>query len=357
MTRSRKAAAAAAGLFALLATAACGNDGSSGSSGSAGGNSGPVNVSTWGGVWTDAEKEFLGDPFTKDTGIKVNYQVSGNSPMAPALLQGQSGNVDLDVIFAENAEVLRAKNLLATFPDDLMAALEEHARPDAYSDDLVNMGTTATIIACNPEVMAKCPTNPEEFWDTENFPGPRAILNMSYAAMAFALQADGVPQDEVFPMDIDRAIAKLEEIKPSVKVWPSSGSEQQQVLIDNEVGAALMWNGRAFVVKRDNIPDLEMYWAGSVRSDADGLVVMADAPHKEAAFDYIQWIVEHSENQAKWTEALTYPTPSKELFDLVPAEIAEALPGSHEENMPLDEKWINDNTPQLQKAWQAFLAG
>jgi putative spermidine/putrescine transport system substrate-binding protein len=238
-----------------------------------------------------------------------------------------------------------------------MESLEEYARPDSYSDTLVNMGTTATLIACNPDVMDKCPTNPEEFWDVENFPGPRAIVNQSYGAMAFALQADGVPQDEIYPMDIDRAIEKLEEIKPSVKVWPSSGAEQQQVLIDKEVGAAIMWNGRAFVVKRDNIPNLEMHWDGSIRSDADGLVVMKDAPNKEAAFEYIKWIVEHPENQAKWTEALTYPTPAKDLYDLLPAEIAAALPGEHEENMPQDDQWIVENTTELQKAWQSFLAG
>ncbi len=353
MIRWRKAAVASAGAVAVLAAAGCGGDSAESSADA----SGTVNVSTWGGVWTDAEKEFLGDPFTEDTGIKVNYQVSGNSPMAPALLQAQSGNVDLDVIFAENAEVLAAEDLLAEFPDDLMESLEEYARPDSYSDTLVNMGTTATLIACNPDVMDKCPTNPEEFWDVENFPGPRAIVNQSYGAMAFALQADGVPQDEIYPMDIDRAIEKLEEIKPSVKVWPSSGAEQQQVLIDKEVGAAIMWNGRAFVVKRDNIPNLEMHWDGSIRSDADGLVVMKDAPNKEAAFEYIKWIVEHPENQAKWTEALTYPTPAKDLYDLLPAEIAAALPGEHEENMPQDDQWIVENTTELQKAWQSFLAG
>jgi putative spermidine/putrescine transport system substrate-binding protein len=354
MMRSRKVVVAAVGALTCLAVVGCGAESSAGSDGKA---SGTINVSTWGGVWTDAEKEFLGDPFTEETGIKVNYQVSGNSPMAPALLQAQSGNMSLDVVFAENAEVLRSKDLLAEFPEDLMASLEKHARPDAFKNYLVNMGTTATIIACNPSVMEKCPTNPEEFWDVKNFPGPRAILNQSYSAMAFALQADGVAQDEVFPMDIDRAVAKLEEIRPAVKVWPSSGSEQQQVLIDKEVGAAIMWNGRAFVVQRDNIPELQMHWSGSIRSDADGLVVMADAPNQAAAFEYIKWIVEHPKNQAQWTEALSYPTPANTLYDLLSDDIADALPGSHKENMAEDDKWINENTAALQKAWQAFLAG
>jgi putative spermidine/putrescine transport system substrate-binding protein len=276
--------------------------------------------------------------------------------MAPALLQAQSGNVKLDVVDAENAEVLRSKNLLADFPADLQKTLAETSRPGTFKPYVVNFGSTATVIACNPKVMKKCPTTPAEFWDVENFPGPRAIVNQSYVAMQFALEADGVSPDQVFPMDMDRAVAKLKEIKPHVKVWPSSGAEQQQVLIDKEVGAAIMWNGRAFVVQRDNIPELKLFWDGSVVSGSDGLVVLKDAPNQDAAYAYLKWIAEHAQNQANWTKALTYPTPTKELLNLVPKEIADALPAAHEVNKQ-DDKWISDNTTQLQKAWQGFLAG
>jgi len=334
--------------------AACGSGSSAGGSTEAGTT---ITVSTWGGVWTDAEKKYFGDPFTKETGIKVNYQVSGNSPMAPALLQAQSGKVSTDVVFAENAQVLLAKNLLAKFPPSLMDALKKQARSDAFTDYQVKIGTTATIIACNPAVMKKCPKTPQEFWDVKNFPGPRAIVNQSYTAILFALEADGVAPADVYPEDIDRGIKKLEEIKPYVKVFPSSGAEQQQVLIDKEVGAAIMWNGRAFVVKRDNIPDLQMSWEGSTRSDADGMVVMKDAPHRDAAFKYIQWVVDHPKNQAKWSGALTYPTPTKQLLDLLPKNVADALPTAHKETLPEDDKWIEEHTTDLQQAWQKFLAG
>jgi putative spermidine/putrescine transport system substrate-binding protein len=353
-----RSALCVAGVGLAIGVWGCGSDDGGGGAASSGGGkpSGTINVSTWGGVWTDAEKKEFADPFTKDTGVKVNYQVSGSSPMAPALLQAQSGNVKLDVVDAENAEVLRSKNLLADFPADLQKTLQETSRPGTYKPYVVNLGSTATMIACNPKVMKKCPTTPAEFWDVKNFPGPRAIANQSYTAMQFALEADGVPADQVFPMDMDRAIKKLQEIKPHVKVWPSSGAEQQQVLIDKEVGAAIMWNGRAFVVQRDNIPELKLFWDGSVVSGSDGLVVMKDAPNKAGAFAYIKWIAEHPQNQASWTKALTYPTPTKELLDLVPKDIADALPAAHDVSKQ-DDKWISDNTTQLQKAWQGFLAG
>jgi spermidine/putrescine-binding protein len=239
-----------------------------------------------------------------------------------------------------------------------MKLLEETASPDGYKEDLIAFGNTANVIVCNPKVMKKCPTTAAEFWDVENFPGRRAIMDQAEAAMAFALQADGVSKDEVYPFDIDRAIAKLKEIKPHIRVWPSSGDEQQKALISKEVGAAIMWNGRAWGVKRDNIPDLEMHWDGAQVSYGSGLVVMKDAPHKDAAFEYIRWFLQNPEAQAKWSEAMTYMTPTKKLNELIDPEVAAALPSAHEGDVIIeDDEWLVENNEAIQNAWQEFLAG
>jgi putative spermidine/putrescine transport system substrate-binding protein len=352
------------GLCVLAAIAVgavgCGGDDDEGGGGgeAAGKPSGTVAVSSWGGSWTEAEEEHIGKPFTEETGIKVEYKVTGESPTAPALLQAQSGDVQLDIINSENAELLRSKGLLAPWPDDIKQLLEETARPDAYKDDLIAFGNTANVIVCNPKVMKKCPTTAAEFWDVKGFPGRRAIMDQAEAALAFALVADGVPNDQVYPLDVDRAIAKLEQIKPDIRVWPSSGDEQQQVLINEEVGAAIMWNGRAWGVKSENIPDLEMYWDGAQVSYGSGLVVMKDAPNQAAAFEYIKWLLEHPESQAKWSEALTYMSPTKQLNDLVDPEVAAALPSAHEDEVIVeDDEWLVEHNEEIQKAWQEFLAG
>src|SRR3989442_1490871 len=52
----------------------------------------------------------------------------------------------------------------------------------------------------------------------------------------FALVADGVPPDKVFPMDVDRAFRKLDQIKPHVKVWWTQGNQSQQRSEERRVG-------------------------------------------------------------------------------------------------------------------------
>src|SRR5258707_3380148 len=50
-----------------------------------------------------------------------------------------------------------------------------------------------------------------------------------------ALMADGVPMDKLYPIDIDRPLRKLEEIKPHVDVWWTDVDQTTQVLHTREV--------------------------------------------------------------------------------------------------------------------------
>lgn len=317
--------------------------------------SGEITVASWGGAWTDAEKKFFGDPFTEETGVTVNYEASGNTPIATVLLQAESGDIATDVVNADNPEALNSEGLLAEFPPEMMQALEETSQPTSISPHALGLGQTSVIIACNPDVAEKCPTTPAEFWDVEGFPGDRAVaVGLPHPVLAFALIADGVPPDQVYPMDIDRAIAKLEEIKDDVKIWTPSLEQVQQALIDGEVGIAFVPNGIAYQTLQ-TVPGLELYWDGAMMTN-DGLVVMDGGPNKAAALAYVQWIAEHPEAQAGFTEATGYPTPAKDLETLISPELWDVMPFAHDA-VPEDSAWLVENMDAVQKAFQEFLAG
>ena len=351
----------------VLAVSGCGGDDDSGdggggedsgaaASGSADISGSKLTISTWGGSWTEATETHFGKPFSEETGVEIEYVPTSSTPTAPALLQEQSGNVTFDIVESENMLVLRERGFLTEFPQDLQDVFTETMRSDAFSPHHIQLGGSAVVIACNPALMERCPTTPAEFFDVEGFPGPRAILNRASDAIAIALLADGVAPEDLYPLDIDRAIAKLKEIKPHVDVFPSSGDEQERAMIDEEAGAALMWNGRAHIVKKETIPDLELHWDGSIVSQAGGQVILRGAPNKDAAFAYFRWIAEHPEAQAGWSEELTYSTPTKELQELLPADVAEALPFAHDPIVE-DAAYINENLDELEEGWQSFLAG
>ena len=53
-----------------------------------------------------------------------------------------------------------------------------------------------------------------DYWDAKKFPGPRGMYNAPTYILEFALIADGVPKDKLYPLDVPRAFKSLDRIKP-----------------------------------------------------------------------------------------------------------------------------------------------
>ncbi len=315
-------------------------------------------IASWGGVWTANSKKYFGDPFAKASGAKVTYQEVGTGFAPQSIQMEKTGNVQWDVLDGAGSDVyvLEHAGYLQHFSPSLLKTLNKLSRPGQANAFNLDFGDTASIITCNPAVMKKCPTNPKQFWDTKNFPGPRAINNNALTASIFAVEAAGVRYNKIWPLNLSLAFKKLREIKSSIKVWPDSGAQQQQVMIDGEVGASIMWNGRAYTVKQSNLHNLRMYWSGAEVGDG-GIAVLKGAPDMQVAMAYVKWFAQHSWNQAQWTKALTYPSPTKQLLNLVPHAIAAALPAAHHPIVVEDNNWLIAHNTELEKAWQSFITG
>ena len=313
-----------------------------------------MNVVSWGGAWTEASRINFFAPFEKETGVKINVIPAPGDFDAMVRLQTDQGALQIDLLDDGNAVFLRKDGYLASFPPELVASLKEQSREGLVKEDLLSYGTTATIIVCNPDIVAKCPTTAQEFWDVEGFPGDRAIAGNWTAPLQFAALATGADPKNLYPINIEAALAKLEEIRPHIKVWPESGAAQEQVMMDREVGIAYMWNGRAHIVKRDVIPNLELHWDGATVSLDTGWLVPKGAPNADVAFAFIDWFSSQHEAQAAWTTAMTYPTPSKELIDRIPPEIAASLP-INKDVVLIDGAIQAEQQKDMRAAWQKFI--
>ena len=81
----------------------------------------------------------------------------------------------------------------------------------------------STGLSYDANVLEEAPTSWADFWDTKKFPGKRALRRGPKYALEFALMADGVAPKDVYevlgtPEGVDRALAKLDEIKGDI-IW------------------------------------------------------------------------------------------------------------------------------------------
>jgi putative spermidine/putrescine transport system substrate-binding protein len=77
--------------------------------------------------------------------------------------------------------------------------------------------------------------------------------------LEFALLADGVPKDKLYPIDIERAFKSLDRVRPGIRKFWDTGALSAQMLTDKEVVLGSIWNGRLQAVADKGAP-LAIEW-------------------------------------------------------------------------------------------------
>ena len=368
----RRSAMMAGGLLAVGGAgpllAACGSDtpaaggdatgaatGSAAGSGAAGGggSGGKVVVADWGGAIQDAEKKYLYDPFSQETGIEV--VISGPPADAKIKAMVDSGNIEWDLVAGGMANILNlGRDYFEEFPAD-MHSIE--GMDPAYTDkQAIAYYVFSTNVGWNTDMMAgKKMANWADFWDTTGFPGKRTLGGVEgggYPPLEFALLADGVTRDKIYPIDMDRAFNKLAEIKDSVPQWWSSGSQPGQMLISKQVSAASIWSGRVWTLQQEKAP-IESIWTDGMISPASWIIPKG-APNKENAVKLAAYSVTPEVQARLWgaypcgpTNSLAYDKMDKEWAAKLPT-----FPANAEVQFINDAEWWGENADEAIRRFQ-----
>lgn len=162
-------------------------------------------------------------PFTKKTGVAVKME----SPQSVGRLRAmvQSGAVTASLFELSSGELAQAVEAGLTEPlnwegiaADPMIEAGKHPHGLGYQ-------FFSTIMAWSKD--ANPVSSWAEFWDTEKNPGRRALPDYPPIVLPFALIADGVAPDKLYPLDVDRAFAESRQ-----------DQEERRVLVGGRPGRA-----------------------------------------------------------------------------------------------------------------------
>jgi putative spermidine/putrescine transport system substrate-binding protein len=196
-----------------------------------------------------------------------------------------------------------------------------------------------------------------DFWDVKKFEGPRSFpAEFSYVT-EFALLADGVPADKLYPIDLDRAFRKLNELKPSIKVFWKQADQPIQLLSQGEVVASPAFNGRVIAAQESGFPlTLTYNQAAYVYSY---LYIVKGAPHPDEAHEYLKFICK-AKPQAAVAMEIPYGPTNKKAMDMIPAARQKLLP-TYSENLKnmwaLNGEWLGEHFDELNNRYQKFMLG
>lgn len=319
------------------------------------GNAGTVTMVSYGGSYNENIRLSLLDPFENESGISVN--LGENTSLAPMKLQVESGNVQWDLVELNGPEYELAvrQNLLEPYDYNVIDTtnVPEFAKKEfgiKYALFLFVIGWDQRQISDSD-----APGSWAEFWDTERFPAKRTIYERidDGSILEAALMAEGVPFDDIYPLDIERALNGLETLGRENVIWHTGPQEAIQQLVSREVPLATTWNGRVGIARRDEGAEIGFTPNEAVVS-GDYLVVPKGAPNAQAAFELVNFIVTNAEAGAEYSSLTHYAIANTAAVELIPPDIAEKLPTNpalEGKILAKDDAWWADN---LESATERF---
>lgn len=320
-----------------------------------------VVISGWGGSMQRAMRKAYFDPFTQETGIEVVEQTYGSQGLARVKSQIREGEVQVDLLDgAPFWPVVGHKQGLLdriTLPN----VDESHFLTGAISDYAFGYTTVSWGITCASQG-ASTARNWRDFWNTGEFPGRRAFFGPFVARHPeYALMADGVAPADVYPLDeakLDRAFAKLTEIKPAIDIWYQTAAQCEQLLLGEQVDLAEFFNGRVFVLQDQGVP-LEFVWNEAIMN-MPVFVLARNAPNRDNALEFLSYLA-RPEPQAALAELIYYGPTNTLALDLIDDQTSlERLPTygpNLSRQIRLDWKWWGENVDRLAPRWSQLIAG
>lgn len=327
------------GLAMLLGTAAAGLPRA------ARAQSGQLVFVNWGGDAGTAYDAAYGQGFAAETGISVLQDGSGPTEGAIAA-QFQSGAPAWDIVDADpfSAEALGKQGMME--PIDYTVVSRDKMRPGFGWDHSASSYFYSYIIAYDAKRFGdNAPTSMADFFDVEKFPGKRAMYKWGAGMWEAALLADGVPADQLYPLDLERAHAKIAAFKDNVVAYWGGGAESQSLLLNGEASMALVWSTRAKLIEEDSGGDMKFIWNEGLIAPGAMAVIKGNPGGAEAAMKFIAF-AQDPERQLVMFRMLGQGPANPAADALLPAEESRFNPVAPENfavQIPLDMPWYEEN--------------
>ncbi|MGF6313444.1 putative spermidine/putrescine transport system substrate-binding protein [Bradyrhizobium sp. i1.8.4] len=312
-----------------------------------------VTVMSYGGSFQDAAVKAVYDPFTKETGIRVNGVPFPGLDKVKAMQL--TGNVEIDVWVGPGSTTTNGSK--QGFWEKLDANLFDvqdmviQPKSDHVAYDLYCQGVGWDPVRYGP---GKHPTNFAEFFDTRKFPGRRVVRKLADVTMEMALLADGVAPKDIYPLDLNRAFKALDRIKSSI-VWGQTTTQTTSLLQTGEVDFGICFANR---VKATTEPGGGLPLAFSFEQNTintDCLAILKGALNKENAIKLIVYYL-RPEVQARLYSLMALIPGSKKAMTMLPPEMHKWQPDLNSPNNLIieGEYWV-DNLEAVNRRFQEWL--
>lgn len=312
----------------------------------------------YGGDGQDAMIADWQEPYTAEH-PDVTFANTSPPDVAQVKAQVEAGAVSWDVVAVapaaaqENCGELFEQIDYSGAPE---SDLVDQTVGDCYVGGFINSTPLAYLTDSFPDP-DKAPKTVADFFDTETFPGQRGILtNVQNGILEYPLLADGVGVDDLYPLDVDRALDKLDTIRDSTTFAPNVGALQQAVG-SGQVDMFFLSDSRLAPLLDQGV-DITVVWDQTVTT-LSAFAVPKGAPNAAAAEQFLSSLTSPTAAAAISEDLATAPVNTTAKPKLSESQLALQVygPVNTGETVMQDVDWYADNYTDVTTRLTNWLAG
>lgn len=326
--------------------------------------SGEVTWASFGGTYNQALQQAFVDGFTQATGIKVNLIAGTN--LASLKAQLASGNVLWDIAELTSIEyVIAESQKLPLVPLNTNIVKTTNVPKYAVGKYGIKYAYFLNTMAWNGNQLSakQAPRNWAQFFDPKRYVGKRSLAQRidDSAVLEFALIADGVRMDKLYPLNVNRALKSLQRMPKSAFLWYSNNQQVIQQLMNGESQLGMPPVGRVVIANSQGARIGYAINQGAVQSDY--LVVPQGAANPDGAWQLINFICNNAAAAARFMTTTHYGVANLAGVRALSKDLQNRIPTSPRLEGKIffrDDKWIANNYDRVNqtfKVWQANHTG
>jgi len=334
-----------------------------------------ITVATWGGPYEHSQEKAYFEPFTTETGIRVETARYGGG-LEELRRQVGSGEITwdlLDMTMADNRAACNQGLLERIDHSMLLPALdgtpaEEDFVEGALTDCGVSQIVYAMVLAYNRDAFpGERPARMKDLFDTRRFPGKRVLQKLPEANLEWALRSYGVPREDLYQLlsterGLRLAFERLDSIRDQV-IWWTAIEQPVELLVSGEAVIASQYNGRLFDAAVIHGHPIEIVWDAQIY-ELGSWGIPRGTPHLAEVLEFIRFATgtRPLADQAKY---ISYGPARRSSMQLVSThaqtgvDMRPHLPTSPQNLgrvLTSDTLWWSDHLDEVNERFSAWLA-
>lgn len=325
-----------------------------------------IKVGVYGGYFKDSFDANVFPDFTAATGIAVNSvaEPTGEAWLVQLEQAARAGQAPADLSMMSQVAMLKGAetNLWAKLDESKLSNLGNLLPQfiNRYEDgSLSGVGAVAWYITLvtNTDAYPEAPTSWADMWDPANADklGLLALASNSFllevTATTFFGGTDVLSSDE----GMAKVLAKLEELKPNVRLWYRDEAQFEQALKSGEIPMGQYYHDVTGLAVADGHPVRSTFPKEGGISDSGAWALSRASDKADEAHVFIDYMSQPEIQALMSRKVGTAPTVARDLLDLTDAEFASVS----SDIAPIIPRYdlYSGRADEINQRWMELIAG